>query len=120
MGGSWIESMVHGQNNNQIKLKARRNREKDGRNGEKRATIAKNQPQKHLFSGAKQGLTGRGRYRAVTKLLLHLQGCNGRRLALVPCAKLVHFWGRWFLAQTTSYVENDYLFCEIAGIFAFF
>ena len=56
----------------------------------------------------------------VTKLLLHLQGCNGRRLALVPCAKLVDFWGRWFLAQTTFYEKNDYVFCESEGIFAFF
>ena len=56
----------------------------------------------------------------VTNMLLQLQGCNGRRLALVPCAKLVHFWGRWFLAQTTFYEKNDYLFRESEGKFAFF
>ena len=56
----------------------------------------------------------------VTNMLLQLEGCNGRRLALLPCAKLVHFWGRWFLAQTTFYEKNDYLFCENEGIFAFF
>ena len=56
----------------------------------------------------------------VTNMLLQLEGCNGRTLALLPCAKLVHFWGRWFLAQTTFYEKNDYLFCESEGIFAFF
>ena len=55
--------MVHGQSNNQIQLKAGRNGEKYGCNGEKRAELGKNQAQKHIFSGEIQGVTGRGRYR---------------------------------------------------------
>ena len=83
--------MVHGQNNNQINFKTRTNREKYGRKREKGAKIGENQPKNTFFGGKNKVLPAGGDTGDVTKLLLHLQGCNGRRLALVPCAKLVDF-----------------------------
>ena len=56
--------------------------------------IAKNEPKKlkkqpkNIYFGAKNKvLQAGGDTGDVTNMLLHLQGCNGRTLALVPCAE---------------------------------
>ena len=94
MGETWIESMVHRRSNNQNNWNSVKDCHKCDSSME---DTSKKQRKITFFRGKNKVLQAGGDTGDVTKISLHLQGCHGQTLALVPCAEAKLFFPVKFL-----------------------
>ena len=81
MGATWIESLVHGQSNNQMNWNSLRIWDTCH---SIREQTSKKQRKITFFQGKKQGVTGRGRYRGCYKNFVTLTGVTWVEISIGP------------------------------------